>query len=121
MVDALRPVLFGPRRAESHAQMSALEVEHLTGDNQYACEHCGRKVDATRQLRLRTLPPYLCLSLKRFVFDLRVRTQAFGLSRSSPSLVMRSHKGTRNHSNHPSATAERSLLSKSRPRAKQRK
>ncbi len=53
--------------------MSALEVEHLAGDNQYACEHCGRKVDATRQLRLRTLPPYLCLSLKRFVFDLRVR------------------------------------------------
>ena len=58
------------------AQMSALEVEHLTGDNRYACEHCGRKVDATRQLRLRTLPPYLCLSLKRFVFDLRVRVSA---------------------------------------------
>ena len=56
--------------------MSALEVEHLAGDNQYACEHCGRKVDATRQLRLRTLPPYLCLSLKRFVFDLRVRSSA---------------------------------------------
>jgi ubiquitin carboxyl-terminal hydrolase 48 len=53
--------------------MSALEVEHLDGGNQYACDHCGRKVNATRQLRLRTLPPYLCMSLKRFVFDMRVR------------------------------------------------
>ena len=54
-------------------QMSALEVEHLDGGNQYACDHCGRKVNATRQLRLRTLPPYLSMSLKRFVFDMRVR------------------------------------------------
>lgn len=54
------------------AQMSALEVEELRGDNQYRCDLCRTMVDATRQLRLRQLPPYLCLSLKRFVFDLRV-------------------------------------------------
>ena len=55
------------------AQTSALEVENLRGDNQYRCELCRAMVDATRQLRLRALPPYLCLSLKRFVFDMRVR------------------------------------------------
>lgn len=56
--------------------MSALEVEELRGDNQYRCDLCRCMVDATRQLRLRALPPYLCLSLKRFVFDLRVRLAA---------------------------------------------
>ena len=40
----------------------------LTGDNQYWCEVCGAKVDATRQGALRALPPYLCLSLQRFYF-----------------------------------------------------
>ena len=32
-------------------------------------------MDATRQLRLRSVPPYLCLSLQRFVFDLKARSQ----------------------------------------------
>ena len=31
-------------------------------------------MDATRQLRLRSVPPYLCLSLQRFVFDLKARS-----------------------------------------------
>ena len=53
--------------------MSALDVEELRGDNQYRCELCRGMVDATRQLCLRALPPYLCISLKRFVYDLRVR------------------------------------------------
>ena len=42
------------------------------GDNQYLCENCGCKCDAERQMQLRSLPPYLCLSLQRFVFDMQV-------------------------------------------------
>ena len=48
-------------------------MERLEGDNQYLCAFCEAKVDATRQLRLRSVPPYLCLSLQRFVFDLKAR------------------------------------------------
>jgi len=54
------------------AQVTALEAEVLEGANQYACESCQCKVDATRQMVLRTLPPYLCIQLNRFVFDLEV-------------------------------------------------
>ena len=49
-------------------QASYLEPEVLCGDNQYFCERCARKVDAERQVALRALPPYLCLSLQRFYF-----------------------------------------------------
>lgn len=55
-----------------YPQISALEAEVLEGSNQYACELCQCKVDAIRQMVLRTLPPYLCLQLNRFVFDLEV-------------------------------------------------
>ncbi|KAL3150109.1 hypothetical protein ABBQ38_013448 [Trebouxia sp. C0009 RCD-2024] len=48
-----------------------LSAEELSGDNQYHCDFCGKKADATRQLCLRQLPPYLCLSLQRFVFDMK--------------------------------------------------
>ncbi|KAL4440027.1 hypothetical protein ABPG75_003028 [Micractinium tetrahymenae] len=48
---------------------SMLFPEMLEGDNQYQCDFCGHKVDATRQLELRSLPPMLCFSLQRFVFD----------------------------------------------------
>lgn len=54
------------------AQASALEAEVLEGSNQYACEVCAGKRDATRQMVLRGLPPYLCLQLQRFVFDFNV-------------------------------------------------
>jgi ubiquitin carboxyl-terminal hydrolase 48 len=57
----------------NHLQASALASEELVGDNQYHCEGCGRKCDAERQMQLRSLPPYLCLSLQRFVFDMQVR------------------------------------------------
>mmetsp|Transcript_30817 Transcript_30817/g.87180 ORF Transcript_30817/g.87180 Transcript_30817/m.87180 type:complete len:1193 (+) Transcript_30817:269-3847(+) len=50
---------------------NALKPELLTGDNQYQCSNCNRKVDAERQLKLRSLPPYLCFSLMRFVFDMK--------------------------------------------------
>lgn len=49
-----------------------LAPEILEGDNQYYCDHCGQKQDAARQLIVKDLPPVLCLSLQRFVFDLQV-------------------------------------------------
>eukprot|EP00873_Tetraselmis_striata_P012790 jgi/Tetstr1/433054/TSEL_022389.t1 len=48
-----------------------LSEEMLVGDNQYHCDSCDAKVDAVRQMRLRKLPPYLCFSLLRFVFDMK--------------------------------------------------
>ena len=62
--------------------------EELSGDNQYHCDFCGKKVDATRQLCLRQLPPYLCMSLQRFVFDMKVTTDfILSLYNSFPSLL----------------------------------
>jgi hypothetical protein len=55
-------------------QVYALSPEELVGDNQYYCDTCGTKCDAERQMRLRSLPPYLGLSLQRFVFDMQVQT-----------------------------------------------
>lgn len=54
-------------------QASFLHAESLSGDNRYLCDFCGTKVDALRRVRLRALPPYLCLALQRFYFDPRVR------------------------------------------------
>ncbi len=44
--------------------------EKLEGDNQYFCEGCDAKRDATRCVRLLQLPPVLNLQLNRFIFDL---------------------------------------------------
>lgn len=44
-------------------------MELLEGDNKYYCDHCKEKQVATRQLKVKELPPLLCLSLQRFVFD----------------------------------------------------
>ena len=48
-----------------------LSEERLDGDNQYQCDFCGHRTDATRRVRLHSLPPYLCFQLKRFVFDMQ--------------------------------------------------
>jgi ubiquitin carboxyl-terminal hydrolase 48 len=45
-----------------------LTVEELNGDNQYFCESCKTRVDATRSIKLRTLPDVLNFQLKRYVF-----------------------------------------------------
>lgn len=45
-----------------------LSIEHLQGENQYFCESCKARVDATRCIKLRTLPPVLNFQLKRCVF-----------------------------------------------------
>jgi len=56
--------------ASSVATMLAPEI--LEGDNQYFCEICNAKQDASRQIIVKHLPPILCLSLQRFVFDMKV-------------------------------------------------
>ncbi|XAR57648.1 Ubiquitinyl hydrolase 1 [Bertholletia excelsa] len=45
-----------------------LSVEKLQGDNQYYCESCAIRVDATRSIKLRSLPAVLNFQLKRCVF-----------------------------------------------------
>lgn len=45
-----------------------LSLEELCGENQYFCESCGIRVDATRSIKLRSLPSVLNFQLKRYVF-----------------------------------------------------
>ncbi|KAG2699923.1 hypothetical protein I3760_07G211200 [Carya illinoinensis] len=45
-----------------------LSVEELHGDNQYFCASCNNRVDATRSIKLRSLPAVLNFQLKRCVF-----------------------------------------------------
>jgi ubiquitin carboxyl-terminal hydrolase 48 len=42
--------------------------EALDGENQYFCESCQKRVDATRCIKLRSLPPIVNFQLKRYVF-----------------------------------------------------
>ena len=62
-------------RTLAESLVGALAEERLDGGNRVACERgCGgARRDAARQLVLRACPPYLCLSLQRFVFDVKVR------------------------------------------------
>lgn len=46
-----------------------LKEEHLTGDDQYYCDHCDSKQDAVRKICLTALPPVLNIQLMRFVYD----------------------------------------------------
>eukprot|EP01117_Protostelium_nocturnum_P015890 TRINITY_DN6199_c0_g2_i2.p1 TRINITY_DN6199_c0_g2~~TRINITY_DN6199_c0_g2_i2.p1 ORF type:complete len:1212 (+),score=538.97 TRINITY_DN6199_c0_g2_i2:118-3753(+) len=43
--------------------------EDLSGENQYNCEKCGKKVDAKKGLKFTSFPYLLTLQLKRFDFD----------------------------------------------------
>ena len=49
-----------------------LSTENLQGENQYFCESCKVRIDATRCIKLRTLPPVLNFQLKRYVFLAKV-------------------------------------------------
>ncbi|XP_071116349.1 ubiquitin carboxyl-terminal hydrolase 48-like [Haliotis cracherodii] len=46
-----------------------LKEEKLEGENQYMCESCESKQNATRAIHLQSLPPVLNIQLLRFVFD----------------------------------------------------
>ena len=50
-----------------------LEVEKLEGDNQYMCQRCNLKQNATRSIVLKSLPPVLNFQLLRFVFESGVK------------------------------------------------
>ncbi|CAA0811076.1 Ubiquitin carboxyl-terminal hydrolase 26 [Striga hermonthica] len=45
-----------------------LSIEELQGDNQYYCDVCATRADATRSIKLRSLPSVLNFQLKRCVF-----------------------------------------------------
>uniref|UniRef100_A0A8C4XRF1 Ubiquitin carboxyl-terminal hydrolase 48 n=1 Tax=Falco tinnunculus TaxID=100819 RepID=A0A8C4XRF1_FALTI len=52
-----------------------LKEEKLEGDNRYFCETCQSKQNATRKIRLLSLPCTLNLQLMRFVFDRAVQNR----------------------------------------------
>ena len=43
--------------------------ELLDGSNAYYCERCDKKVDTTKRLCVKKLPPILVIQLKRFHYD----------------------------------------------------
>lgn len=49
-----------------------LNVEQLSGENQYFCQSCGKRVDATHCIKLHALPPVLIFQLKRYDFLMKV-------------------------------------------------
>ncbi|KAK9809511.1 hypothetical protein WJX73_006526 [Symbiochloris irregularis] len=71
-----------------HALETLLGAEELAGDNQYRCESCACKRNATRQMRIRALPPHLCLSLQRFVFNMKTLTRVKAADKISFPLEM---------------------------------
>lgn len=56
-----------------------LSVEELHGDNQYFCESCNARVDASRSIKLRTLPDVLNFQLKRYDFLQKVIDGVFDI------------------------------------------
>ena len=46
-----------------------LRPEHLDGNNQYNCDACAKKVNATKGLKLKSLPEVLTVQMKRFTLD----------------------------------------------------
>ena len=46
-----------------------LKPDRLTGDNQYFCAKCQKKVDADKGLKLSKCPKILAFSLNRFTLD----------------------------------------------------
>ncbi|RQM19967.1 hypothetical protein B5M09_002640 [Aphanomyces astaci] len=64
-------------RSSSFFELSYLAPEVLDGDNQYYCETCQAKQNATRHIEIEesTLPPTLMLHLMRFVYDVKTCTK----------------------------------------------
>ncbi|KAM9664975.1 ubiquitin carboxyl-terminal hydrolase 47-like isoform 2-T2 [Trichechus inunguis] len=64
-------VLPGPEESVcsvAEAVQALFRKEQVTGDNQYFCETCDRKEDASSELCLRALPSVLVIFLERFTF-----------------------------------------------------
>ncbi|KAJ3054071.1 Ubiquitin carboxyl-terminal hydrolase 48 [Rhizophlyctis rosea] len=61
-----------PQKTTLHSSLKRyLAEELLDGDNQYFCERCNAKRDATRRIELTQLPPVLTFHVMRFVFDFK--------------------------------------------------
>jgi len=58
-----------PIKSVEEGLATYFEQETLDGENQYQCDKCGKKTDATKGLRLRTVPYILSLQIKRFDYD----------------------------------------------------
>ena len=46
-----------------------MRPEYLEGDNKYECQQCQKKVNATKGLKLETVPNILTIQLNRFTLD----------------------------------------------------
>ena len=83
-------------RPTLHAALAEyIQKDELCGDNQYLCEVCNGKRDATRQIELLSLPPVLTLQLLRFVYDVETNSKKKArashpplISPHPPSLVL---------------------------------
>ena len=64
----VRPTLYA-------ALAEYVQKAELCGDNQYLCEVCDGKRDATRQIELLALPPVLTLQLLRFIYDVETHSK----------------------------------------------
>mmetsp|Transcript_75937 Transcript_75937/g.180552 ORF Transcript_75937/g.180552 Transcript_75937/m.180552 type:complete len:476 (-) Transcript_75937:62-1489(-) len=72
----------------SEAMERYLEAESLTGDEQWRCDKCKKRVDATKKIDLWKLPPVLVIHLKRFEFDVKtMRFQKITASITGPTTL----------------------------------
>lgn len=69
-----------------------LSVEELQGDNQYYCGSCATRVDATRSIKLRSLPAVLNFQLKRCIFLPNVCKLFLSVSPIYASSLLRPHR-----------------------------
>uniref|UniRef100_A0A8C4QQE1 USP domain-containing protein n=1 Tax=Eptatretus burgeri TaxID=7764 RepID=A0A8C4QQE1_EPTBU len=63
------PSVCGAHSLEEALSSCFQHVERMEGANCYHCTVCARLVTATKEAKLRSLPPFLTLSLLRFNFD----------------------------------------------------
>lgn len=56
-------------RLEQLLQETAFPDEVLDGSNQYHCPRCDRKVNARKTTKLSKLPPYLHITVERYMYD----------------------------------------------------
>jgi ubiquitin carboxyl-terminal hydrolase 40 len=59
----------GTNSLEAGLNQLFIELELMEGQNQYHCNHCKKKVNATKGCRLKKLPDILPFALLRFQYD----------------------------------------------------
>ena len=47
-------------------------TEEMIGSEQLACETCRKKTDGTKRIRLKRLPTFMTVNLKRMVYNIKV-------------------------------------------------